>query len=133
MMTTTDRSAASLYILARMAPVSLPDRRRYQTDIWVPAAATMQQVVAALVEAAIDTLRSDEEAKAVCVFAHADESPLGQGFNRGRAWMSRDGQGWRGDGRIGPDDEEDNGLIHVTIGEAGYAGTEFRLDPSSFD
>jgi hypothetical protein len=130
-MTTTHESATALYTLARKAPVSLPDRRRYQTDIWVPAGADAEQIVAALVEAAVDTLRADGEAKVVCVFAHADETPLGQGFNRGRAWLSRDGKGWRGDGRFPPHDEDDNGLIHITIGEAGNPGAEFRIEPST--
>lgn len=130
-MMTTQQHTSALYTLARRAPVSLPDRRRYQADIWVPAAADVEQIVAALVEAVIDTLRADADAKAVCVFAHADDTPFGQGFNRGRAWMARDGRGWRGDGRFPSSDERDDGLIHITVGEAGQPGAEFRLAPSS--
>jgi hypothetical protein len=123
-----------MYTVARNVPVSLPGRRRYQTDIWVPTAAAEADVIAALVDAARATLRADTEAKAACVFAYADDTPVCQGFNRGRAWISRDGLGWTGDGRFPPyGADSDDDAILVTVGEAGGHLEELRIDRGAID
>lgn len=126
-------NGAALFRVARTMPVDLPERRRCQRDIWVPAGADRDAVIAALLVAAREALRADPEVAAVCVFASADDGPVNQGFNRGRAWLSRDGNGWTGDGRFPPYDEcsDDHGDILVTIGDPRERMEHLRVEALS--
>jgi hypothetical protein len=117
--------AAPPYEVARMDLTSTPNRRRYETVVIVPAAYMREQMAAVLADAARRTLRERPDALAAVVFAYSDRSLVDKGFDKGRAWVSRDGRRWTGDGRFmtGPD----NNRVHLTVGAAGGPAEELTV------
>jgi hypothetical protein len=113
------------YEVVKIETTSTPNRKRYNTNIVVPASYTRAQMVAVLTDAARRTLREQGDARAAVIFAFSDRSLADKGFDKGRAWVSRDGQGWTGNGSFstGPD----NNQIHLTIGAAGGPSEEAKV------
>jgi hypothetical protein len=122
--TSTPRPAATAvptvppYEVASSRQSSTPNRLRYQTDIVVPSDYGREDVIAALADAARRTLREHPDVKAAVVFAYIDAENVNKGYDKGRALISSDGNGWAGDKKWLGGEGQDTGRIAMTIGSA---------------
>jgi hypothetical protein len=120
--TTPARSArVSRYEVVRLEQAGPPTRPRYKTDIIAPADFGDEQVIPALVDAAMRTFADRGDARAVVVFAYSGPAAAERGvFDRGRAYASSDRLGWAGDGLFSMATARprarDEGKVYITLG-----------------
>jgi hypothetical protein len=84
----------------------------------------------ALAEAARKALRERPDARAVGVFAHRSRNVVGKGWDRGRALISVDSQGWTGDRTFAPvaREQKDDGRIYITPGTTLAPDEQIEVD-----
>jgi len=107
------------YVVIRTERANLPTRIRYRTDILVQRTYDRDELITVLVDAATQTLRARRDAAAAVVFAFTNPRTVGRVYDTGRALVSRDGLGWKGDGSFVPFLAiADEGKIYLTLGSA---------------